>query len=176
MDPKLGRTIALAVACSCFALYGTAIGQQQTQPSQQSQQSQQPQQSQQQKKDGASGGSSAQQQGAAKKDAPVAGRIKLGATVIETEAIAKGYRASKLIGATVKNEQGERVGKVEDIIVSPDGKVTMAVLEVGGFLGIGDRRVAIPMDQFTALAPDLVLPGANRTALRQLPEFQYARA
>jgi sporulation protein YlmC with PRC-barrel domain len=53
----------------------------------------------------------------------------------------------------VKNEQGERIGKIEDVIVSPDGKVTMAVLEVGGFLGIGDRRVAIPVEQFTALAP-----------------------
>src|SRR2546423_12223027 len=82
MDPKLRRTIALAVVCGCFALYGTAIGQQQ--------QSQQPQQQQrdQQKKDRASGGTSAQQQGEQKKDGPVAGRIKLGATIIETEAIA----------------------------------------------------------------------------------------
>jgi hypothetical protein len=63
------------------------------------------------------------------------------------------------------------------MVVSPDGKVTMAVIEVGGFLGIGDRRVAIPMQQFSSLAADnVVLPGASKTALRKLPEFEYARA
>jgi sporulation protein YlmC with PRC-barrel domain len=161
MDPKLGRSITLAVACACFALFGTALAQEKKDTQQQNQQ-----QSQDAKKGAASGGSSA----------PIAGRMKLGTTVIETEAIAKGIRASKLIGARVKNDQGERVGKIDDIIVSPDGKVTMAVLEVGGFLGIGEHRVAIPVDQFSSLGAEPVLPGASKTALKELPEFKYARA
>jgi sporulation protein YlmC with PRC-barrel domain len=181
MDPRLGRAVTLAAACGCLALYGNTLAQQQSgEAQQQKEQQQQPKEQQQkeqkQKSGEAAGGSTAQTQ-KQKKDAPVAGRMKLGTTVIEAEAIAKGYRASRLIGAEVKNEQGERIGEIEDMVVSPDGKVTMAVIEVGGFLGIGDRRVAIPMQQFSSLAADnVVLPGATKTALRKLPEFEYARA
>jgi sporulation protein YlmC with PRC-barrel domain len=163
MNPKLGRAVVAAVACGCLALYGNTLAQQQQQ------------QQQEKKSEGAASGSSTQSQ-PEKKDAPVAGRIKLGTTVVETEAIAKGHRVSKLIGAEVRNDLGERVGRIEDMIVSPDRKVTMAILEVGGFLGIGDRRIAIPVEQFSNLAPgNAVLPGASKTALRTLPEFQYAR-
>jgi sporulation protein YlmC with PRC-barrel domain len=163
MDPKIGRTLVLAAACSCLVLFGTAIGQQQ-QPQQGGQSNQDAA-----KKDSASGG-------ATKDSTPVAGVMKLGTTVVEAEAIAKGYRASKLIGREVKNDQGQKLGKIEDLIVSPDGKVTMAVLEVGGFLEIGERRVAIPIEQFSSLGPNPVLPGATKTALKDLPAFKYARA
>jgi sporulation protein YlmC with PRC-barrel domain len=162
MNPKLGRVIASAVACGCLALYGNTLAQQQ-----------------QQQKSGESAGSgtTTEKSSQQKKDAPVAGRIPLGVTVVETEAIAKGYRASKLIGAQVKNDKGEGVGEIEDMIMSPDGKVTMAIVEVGGFLGVGDHRVAIPVKQFTSIeARSVVLPGATKTALKNLPEFQYARA
>ena len=167
MNPKLGRAIASAVACGCFALYGNTLAQQG-----------EPQKQEQQKSgesDGAARGTTAEKP--AQKDAPVAGRIPLGVTVIQTEAIAKGYRLSKLIGTQVKNDKGERIGKIEEMIVSPDGKVTMAIVEVGGFLDIGDHRVAIPVQQFSSLEPGgAVLPGATKTALKTLPEFKYARA
>ena len=182
MDPKVGRTVVLAVACSCLALFGTATAQQQgggqgaQQPGGQGAQQPQQQQGGQPQSNQGKGGASSGATSKSEKAAPVAGKIKLGATVIETEAVAKGYRASKLIGSTVKYDQGERVGKIEDLIVSPDGKVSMAVVEVGGFLEIGERRVAIPVEQFTSLSPDVVLPGATKTALRNLPQFQYARA
>jgi sporulation protein YlmC with PRC-barrel domain len=176
MDPKPGRSLFLAVACSGLALYGPAIAQQQDQGAKKQESAQKDaQKSDAQKSDSATSGSSSQQQGAQKKE-PVAGRIKLGTTVIEAEAIAKGFRASKLIGSEVRNDQGERIGKIEDMVISPDGKVTMAVLEVGGFLGIGDHRVAIPVDQFSTLGPNPVLPGANKQTVRALPRFQYARA
>jgi sporulation protein YlmC with PRC-barrel domain len=179
MNPKLGRAIASAVACGCLALYGNTLAQQQGEPQKQQQQQQEQKQQPQQKSgeaDRAAGGTTADKS-AQKKDAPVAGRIPLGVTVIETEAIAKGYRVSKLIGAQVKNDKGERIGKIEEMIVSPDGKVTMAIVEVGGFLDLGDHRVAIPVQQFSSLEPGgAVLPGASKTALKKLPEFQYARA
>jgi sporulation protein YlmC with PRC-barrel domain len=178
MNPKLGRAIASAVACGCLALYGNTLAQQQGEP--QKQQQQQEQQQQQQKSGDAgraAGGTTAEKSAQKKKDAPVAGRIPLGVTVIETEAIAKGYRISKLIGAQVKNDKGERIGKIEEMIASPDGKVTMAIVEVGGFLDLGDHRVAIPVEQFSSLEPgSVVLPGATKTALKTLPEFKYARA
>ena len=110
----------------------------------------------------------------ATRDAPVAGGVPLGISVEETALVLKGWRASKLIGATVYNDQNQRIGKIEDMIVSPDGKISAAVIDVGGFLGIGKHRVAIPPEQFTDIsAKKLVLPNATKEALKSLPEFQY---
>jgi sporulation protein YlmC with PRC-barrel domain len=106
--------------------------------------------------------------------APVAGVVNLGTTVEVTKAIAVGHRASKLIGAPVYNEQDERVGSIDDLIISPDRSVSYAVVSVGGFLGLGGRLVAIPVEQLQAKEDRLVLPGATKDALAKLPEFQYA--
>ncbi|MBV9497444.1 MAG: PRC-barrel domain-containing protein [Acidobacteria bacterium] len=103
--------------------------------------------------------------------APVAGVIPLGVTRIEAAAIAPGYRATKLLHQDVYNDAGKKIGKIEDLVVAPDGTLTAAVIEVGGFLGIGKHRVAIPVKQFTALHPKVTLPGATKEALKDLPEF-----
>jgi sporulation protein YlmC with PRC-barrel domain len=125
---------------------------------------------------GGSSGSSAGQSGA-QKDAPVAGKIPLGVTVAEEALIAKGWRASKLTRADVYNDKNEKIGRVEDVIVAPDGKLSIAVVDVGGFLGLKRHRVAIPVQQFTQInPPKVVLPGATKDALKQLPEFQFATA
>ena len=111
----------------------------------------------------------------ASREAPVAGAMPLELTIEQKTLLLKGWRASKLIGASVYNDKDEPIGKIEDMIVSPDGKVSVAVIEVGGFLGIGKRRVAIPVDDFADIkAKKLVLPGATKEALKALPEFQYA--
>jgi sporulation protein YlmC with PRC-barrel domain len=89
--------------------------------------------------------------------------------------VLNGWRASKLIGASVYNDRNERIGKIEDMLVSPDGKLSVAVIDVGGFLGIGKHRVAIPVDQFSDItAKKLVLPKATKETLKALPEFQFA--
>lgn len=124
------------------------------------------------------GNAPAQQKDAAKHIAnvPVAGVVKLGVTIAETEIVAAGYRVKKLIGATVYNDQHEKVGKIEDMIIAPDGKLSVAVVEVGGFLGLGTHRIAIPMEQFTQIDPTIVLPGATKQALKGLPEFKYVKS
>jgi len=124
------------------------------------------------------GNALAQQKDTAKDtaNAPVAGVVKLGVTVAETELVAAGYRARKLIGATVYNDQNEKVGKIEDMIIAPDGKLSVAVVDVGGFLGLGAHRVAIPVEQFTQIEPKIVLPGATKQALKGLPEFKYVKS
>lgn len=106
---------------------------------------------------------------------PVAGKTVLGVAHAEMSAVAIGYRASKLIGAYVFDEHYQSVGKVGDIIVTPDGTVSFAIVDVGGFLGLGKHHVAIPVSQFSAVKPRIVLPGATREALEQLPTFEYAR-
>ena len=106
---------------------------------------------------------------------PVAGKAVLGVGHAEISAVAIGYRASKLIGAYVFDEHYQSVGKVGDIIVTPDGTVSFAIVDVGGFLGLGKHHVAIPVGQFSAVKPRIVLPGATREALEQLPTFEYAQ-
>ena len=94
--------------------------------------------------------------------------------VVDVHSVAEGYRASKLIGSSVVNDQNEKIGTIEDIIIGRD-KVLYAVLQVGGFLHIGGRMVAVP---FQSLVLDdngtkVKLPGATQEALKKLPEFKY---
>jgi sporulation protein YlmC with PRC-barrel domain len=106
--------------------------------------------------------------------APVAGTVTLGTTMEVTQAIAVGHRASKLIGTPVYNEQEEKVGNIDDLIITPDHSLSYAILSVGGFLGLGRRLVAIPVDQLHDQQGRLILPGATKEALKKVPEFQYA--
>jgi len=105
---------------------------------------------------------------------PVAGVMPLGTTVEVTQAIAVGRLASKLIGAPVYNEKDEKVGAIDDLIITPKNSVSFAIVSVGGFLGLGERLVAIPVEQFRDEQGRLILPGATKEELKKLPEFQYA--
>lgn len=55
-------------------------------------------------------------------------------------------RASKLIGANVYNDANENIGDINEIVLHPDGKIAAVVIGVGGFLGLGERDVAVPFD------------------------------
>jgi sporulation protein YlmC with PRC-barrel domain len=110
---------------------------------------------------------------AAASKGPIAGRAVLGVTIAETQLIATGYRASKLLHQDVYNDRNEKIGKVDDLIVTPDGTLSIAVIDVGGFLGLAKHRVAIPVRQFAHVAPKAVLPGATKDQLKALPAFEY---
>jgi sporulation protein YlmC with PRC-barrel domain len=94
--------------------------------------------------------------------------------VVDVKVVERGYRASKLMGKNVSNDQNQRIGEVNDIIIGKDGK-TFAVLQVGGFLGIGEKLVAVPYEslQVDPQGQKVVLPGASREALRKLPVFKH---
>ena len=65
---------------------------------------------------------------------------------VDVHKLAAGYRASKVIGSSVVNDANETIGKIDDLLVSSDGKQPYAVLSVGGFLGMGTRLVVVPYD------------------------------
>ncbi len=88
--------------------------------------------------------------------------------------IATGYRASKVNGSTVVNDANDSIGKVDDIIISSDGKNPYLVLSVGGFLGIGEHLVALPYDSVRVQEDRIVLPGGTKDQLKALPQFKYA--
>jgi sporulation protein YlmC with PRC-barrel domain len=55
------------------------------------------------------------------------------------------FKASDLIGADVKNMQGQDLGKINDLAVNSRGNVTFAVISHGGALGLGSKLVPVPM-------------------------------
>jgi sporulation protein YlmC with PRC-barrel domain len=57
------------------------------------------------------------------------------------------WRSSDLVGATVYNDDGSSIGTIDNLLIGDDGKVSQAILSVGGFLGIGSKLVAVPFDQ-----------------------------
>ncbi|MCX8996313.1 PRC-barrel domain-containing protein [Rhizobiaceae bacterium BDR2-2] len=59
--------------------------------------------------------------------------------------------ATSYIGQTVHNSADESIGKVTDLILDGDQRVVAAVIGVGGFLGIGEKNVAVPIDSIEAV-------------------------
>jgi sporulation protein YlmC with PRC-barrel domain len=108
--------------------------------------------------------------------AQVAGSTTTGVTVEELKTIALGWSAKKqILGKPVFNDKDEKVGDVDDLIIAPDSSVSYAIIGVGGFLGLGERQVAIPVNHFKRGEGRIVLPGATKDALQAMPSFQYAK-
>jgi hypothetical protein len=86
-------------------------------------------------------------------------------------------RASKLIGTSVVNMANETVGDINEVIIDKDGKVVAAVLGVGGFLGMGEREVAV---EFSSLrlthdgAKTVVRIDTTKDALKSAPEWKWS--
>jgi sporulation protein YlmC with PRC-barrel domain len=86
-------------------------------------------------------------------------------------------RASKFIGETVRNGKGEKIGSVDDLILNRGDKVLYAVLSIGGFLGMGDRLVAVPFEELKFGTKDVegvVIYDATKEQLQAQPAFTYA--
>src|SRR3954465_4513031 len=63
--------------------------------------------------------------------------------VVNVAEVAKGYRASKLIGGSVLNDADDKIGSLDDIVIDNE-RALFAIVQVGGFLGIGSQLVAVP--------------------------------
>lgn len=57
------------------------------------------------------------------------------------------WRASKLVGVDVYGPNKEKVGDINEVLIDRNGKAEAIVIGVGGFLGIGEKDVAVPFDQ-----------------------------
>lgn len=97
----------------------------------------------------------------------------VGLVKVDPQTVATGYRGSRIIGASVSNDANESIGKVDDLIVSEDGKAPFVVLSVGGFLGLGNRHVVVPFSSLRFADNKMILVGGNKDDLRALPEFKY---
>jgi sporulation protein YlmC with PRC-barrel domain len=97
-----------------------------------------------------------------------------GAMAVDSARVQGGRRASRVIGSTVYNENNETVGEVDDILIPPGSNQPVAIISVGGFLGIGARLVAVPYERLQMGERDRwTLQGATKDSLQSLPAFTY---
>lgn len=97
------------------------------------------------------------------------------ATAGETTRIAPGWSVKKtLMGKTIYNEAGDKVGEVEDLIIDPARNLSYVIVGAGGFIGIGQHDVAVPVAQIQDRSGRLVMPGATKDALKAMAKFEYA--
>jgi Transmembrane secretion effector/PRC-barrel domain len=80
-----------------------------------------------------------------------------------------------LVGSSVLNDANETIGKIDDLLVTRDGKEPYAVLSIGGFLGMGTHLVVVRYDSLKFADNKIVLPGGTKDGLKMLPTFQYAK-
>jgi sporulation protein YlmC with PRC-barrel domain len=82
--------------------------------------------------------------------------------------------ASRLIGASVKNTQGENIGKIDELLIDPkEARIKAAVVSVGGLLGIGAKSVAVPWNKFTMGSErDTLVVAMAKEELEQAPNWQ----
>ncbi len=108
------------------------------------------------------------------------------------------WRASKMHGIDVYNQQNQKIGDIDDVLMDKDGKAKLAVLGVGGFLGMGEHNVAVNFselkfsdqpvkannttgsNQSTNSSvkknyPNHAIFNATKDQLKAMPEFKYGQ-
>ena len=82
-------------------------------------------------------------------------------------------KASSIIGMEVRNRNNEKLGEIKDLVLDlPSGRISYAVLSVGGFLGIGEKLLAIPTSALsTTEDPHKLLLNADRAKIEGTPGF-----
>jgi len=87
------------------------------------------------------------------------------------------WRSSKLVGSKVKNNAGDTIGDINEIVLTSDGAAAAAIIGVGGFLGMGEREVAV---QFKSLhiskdssGNDVVKLDTTKDALKNAPVWTW---
>lgn len=81
--------------------------------------------------------------------------------------------ADAIIGTNIKNPEGDSIGKIDDVTVSSDGKVDKVIVSVGGFLGMGSKKVALNWNDLK-LNPsdDTATVSMTKDQLKAAPEYQ----
>jgi PRC-barrel domain len=98
---------------------------------------------------------------------------------LEVQEEAQFLADDEVIGKSVVNVGDEEVGNIADLVMDQDQKLVGVVLSVGGFLGIGDKWVAVPVDQIDFPAdeqPARLLVAVTEEQLKNAPDFMTREA
>ena len=86
------------------------------------------------------------------------------------------WLASQFIGQAVSNEAGEAIGDINDLLFDKSGKIANVVIGVGGFLGIGEKNVAVPYNALAITADAngkrVIKASLSRERLHGAPDFR----
>lgn len=115
----------------------------------------------------------------ADRTAPPNDRPNMAATTSTGDFNAAGEMSGNaLIGATVRNDKRESVGKVEDVYVDNNGAVKTVVVSVGGFLGVGSKDVAVKWSDLKVSRDDkslVITTTSTMDSLKAMPDYKYER-
>jgi len=83
------------------------------------------------------------------------------ATASDTTSFKGNWRASKLVGLNVYNDSNESLGSINDLLTDKSGDIKGVVIGVGGFLGVGEHLVAVPLDKVKFVEDPIAYTGAS---------------
>lgn len=98
-----------------------------------------------------------------------------GDAAASTEAITGWSAKDDIIGKSVFNENDEKIGDINDIVVASDGRSMYLLIGAGGFLGMGQKEVAVPFERFQRTDDRILLSGYSKEQLKALPEVKTER-
>jgi sporulation protein YlmC with PRC-barrel domain len=82
------------------------------------------------------------------------------------------YEATEIVGTKVRDPQGEEVGKIDDLVFDNEGRISFAIVGYGGFLGIGQNLVAVPVNSLSYVEePRHFVLDATREKVESAPLF-----
>jgi len=86
--------------------------------------------------------------------------------------------SDSIIGAPVKNDQGEDIGDIQRLLINPQtGLVSYVEVSVGGFLGMGDKNVVVPWRALTASREgDALVLNVSKKILQDAPDSKNVQA
>lgn len=117
-----------------------------------------------------------------------AGEMGFGYTAMAGDMSAENFIGKRLyaaegdvdMNATINeaDENWEDIGEISDLVISQDGRVNAVLTDIGGFLGLGERTVAVSMDQLQVIRDGdsdeyFIVFTANREALENAPAFEW---
>lgn len=100
-------------------------------------------------------------------------------TPMPADAAGHAIPANKLIGADVTNAKREQVGSIDELLINKSGQVQGLVVSVGGFLGVGDRKVVLPWDGLSISRNGdqvVAVASATKDQLKAMPEYHPPKA
>ena len=71
------------------------------------------------------------------------------------------WRASKVVGLSVYNDNNESIGSINDLLMDKSGSIKAVVIGVGGFLGVGEHLVALPFEKIKFVNEPVAYTGAS---------------
>jgi sporulation protein YlmC with PRC-barrel domain len=81
-------------------------------------------------------------------------------TTISEQSLQGSWRASKIVGLSVYNNDNENLGSINDLLTDKNGNIKAVVLSVGGFLGVGSHYVAVPFEKVKFSSEPVAYTGA----------------